>query len=159
MQGALDATGIEVRSGARCALDATLPAGEQQYRVAVQLPEAAQHLMGGIGQGDQAIAVAFGVADVDAPARGINISYLQAQAFAEAQAHAVEDEEEHPVAEDAGGFEDALDLAHADDVGQALDFGRLDQPRRCPGFAQDVLVVELEAVQVELDGAPGVRSQ
>ena len=115
--------------------------------------------MGGVWQGNEAIPVAFGVADVDAPAFRINIPDLQAQPFSQAQAHAVEDEEEHPVAEDAGGLDDALHLADADNVGQALYFGRFDKPRRHPRFAQHMLGVELETVQVELDGTPGVRGE
>ncbi len=159
MQGALHAAGIHVRSGACSAFDAALAAGKQQYRVAVQLPEAAQHLMGGVGQGDEAVAVAFGVADVNPLAHGVDVAYLQAQPFSEAQAHAVEDEEEYPVAENAGGAKDAPRFFDGDDVGQALNLGRFDQARCHPGFAQDVLVVELEAVQVELDGTPGVRGE
>ncbi len=125
----------------------------------MQLPEAAQHLMRCIGQGDEAIPVAFGVADVDAPAHGVNVAHLQPQPFAQSQAHAVEDEEEHPVADDAGGGEQAAAFFDRDDVGQALGLGRFDQPWRDPGLTQDVLGVELEAVQVELDCAPGVRGQ
>ncbi len=47
----------------------------------MQLPEAAQQSMSGIGQRDEAVAVAFGVADVDAPAHGVNVSHLQAQVW------------------------------------------------------------------------------
>ena len=72
----------------------------------MHVPETAQQLMGGLRQRDQAIPIALGVADMDAPARAIDIADLQAQPFTESQSQAVEREEEHPVAEDAGGGED-----------------------------------------------------
>lgn len=42
---------------------------------------------------------------------------------------------------------------------QPLALRRLDEAGRPPGFLQHVLVVELQAVEVELDRAPGVRGQ
>ena len=96
---------------------------------------------------------------MDPPAHGVNAACLKPQPFSEAQAEAVEDEEEYAVAEDAGGAKDAPRFFDGDDAGQTLNLGRFDQARCHPGFAQDVLVVKLEAVQVKIDCAPGVRSQ
>ena len=119
-------------------------------------PETAQQLMGGLRQRNQAIPIALGIANVYAPARGIDITDLQAQPFTESKSQAVEREEEHPVTEYTGGGEDPPGLLNGDDVGQALGLGRLDQAGRHPGFAQDVFVVELQPVQVQLDRTPGV---
>ena len=44
-----------------------------------------------------------------------------------------------------------------DDVGQASRLGWLDKMGHDPGFAQHMHGEALQAVQVEFDGAPGVR--
>lgn len=64
---------------------------------------------------------------------------------------------EHPVSDDAGGGEQPSGLLDGDDVGQTLGPRRFDQAGRDPGFLQGMRVVELQAVQVELDRAPRVR--
>ncbi len=46
-----------------------------------------------------------------------------------------------------------------DDVGQPLGARWLDQVNRHPGFFQHMLVEELEAIQVEFDGTPGVGAE
>lgn len=112
--------------------------------------------MGGLRQGNEAIAIALRIADVHPPANGIDVPDLKAQALAQAQAEAVEGEEQDAVAGDAGGGEEALSLGNGDDVGQALSARRLDQTGGDPGLVQDVGVVELEAIQIELHGTPGV---
>ena len=125
----------------------------------MDLPEAAQQLQGRLRQRHEAILVALGIADMHPRAFGIDIAHLQSQAFAQAQAQTVEREKEHPVTERAGGGEDALGLLHRDDVRQTLGLGRFDQTGSHPGFAQDMGEVELEAVQIEFDRAPGMRGQ
>ena len=84
------------------ARQAARPVGKQQLRVAMGLPESAQHVKGNIGQGNQPVAVAFGVTNVHTVAISINVTHLQCQAFAQAQAHAVQSEEKYPVAQNAG---------------------------------------------------------
>ena len=54
----------------------------------------------------------------------------------------------------AGRRKQRLSLFDGDDVGQALDLGRFDEVGHGPGFAQHVLGVELETIQIELNGAP-----
>ncbi len=56
---------------------------KQQFGVAVDLPEFAQHTQGRIGQGHQAVAVALGVADVYASPSAIDITHAQGQPFAQ----------------------------------------------------------------------------
>ena len=113
--------------------------------------------MSGLRQRDEAIPIAFGVADMHAPACHIDVADLKPQSFAQAQSQAVEGEVEHPVTDDAGGCEQPPGLVDRDDVRQALGPGWLDQTGRDPGLAQDMRVVELQPVQVELDRTPGVR--
>ena len=109
----------------------------------MHLPEAAQQLQRDVRQRHQAIPVAFGVADVHAPAWGVDIANLQAQPFAEAQSQTIEREEKDPVADDVGGVEDAPAFLDGDDVGQALTLGGLDQAGGDPGLAQNMGVVKL----------------
>ena len=159
MQGGLHAATIQRRGGARGAGQSALPVGEKQDRIAVGGPEAAQQRVRGGRQRHEAIPVAFGVAHMHAVAHGVDVADLQAQPFAQPQAQAVEGEVEHPIAEHAGGSQQTLHFGHRDDVRQALALGRLDDAGRPPGFLQDVLGVELQAIQVELDGAPGVGAE
>lgn len=121
--------------------------------------EAAQELKGCLGQRYEAIPVAFGVAYMDAGARGVDVADLQPQPFAQTQAEAVEGKEEYAVAENTGGGKDAPGLFDGDDVRQALTLGRFDQAGRNPGFLQDVLGVELQAVEVEFDCGSGMCAQ
>ena len=123
----------------------------------MDLPEAAQQLMGRVRQRDEAIPVALGVADVHACACRIDIAHLQSQPFAQAQSQAVEREEEHPVTHHAGGGKQPPGLGDGDDVGQPLALRGLDQAGRYPRLAQHMGVVELQPIQVELDRTPRVR--
>ena len=59
--------------------------------------------MGRLWQRNKSIPVAFGVADMHAPAWRVDIADLKSQSFAKAQAHAVEREEKDPVTDDASG--------------------------------------------------------
>ena len=82
----------------------------------MDLPEAAQELMGRLRQRHQAILVALGVTDVYAPACTIDVADLQPQPFPEAQSEAIEREEEHAVAEHACAGDDPLGLLDRDDA-------------------------------------------
>jgi len=53
-------------------------------------------------------------------------------------------------------IEDGLGLLNADDVGQAAGLGWADEAGHLPGLTQHVQGEEFEAVQIELDAAPGV---
>lgn len=125
--------------------------------VAVQGPKAAQHRQGRLGQGHQPVAVALGVTHLDARALGVTVGHGQSQALTQAQAQDVEGEEQHPVVEHAGVVQDDLDLGIADDVGPARDLGWEYDARHRPRLAQHVFGEELQAVQIELDAAPGMR--
>lgn len=62
---------------------------EQQHGIAMHLPEAAQQVQRRIRQVNEAVRVAFGVADMHPLAVDIDITHLQAQAFfAESQTQA-----------------------------------------------------------------------
>jgi len=58
--------------------------GKQQFWVAVGLPEEAQHVKGGVGQGNQPGAVVFRVTNVNAVAHCVNVGQFQVQTFAQA---------------------------------------------------------------------------
>ena len=103
MQGGLYAAAIHVRGGGGRAFQTAVAAGEEQYRVAMHPPEASQQLMGRVWQRNETIPVAFGVADMHAPAWRVDIADPQSQPFAKTQAHAVEREKEDPVTDDARG--------------------------------------------------------
>ena len=60
------------------------------------------HTIRARSQGYEAVAVAFGVADVHTRPCGIHIAHLQAQPFAQTQAEAIEGGEEHAVAQHTG---------------------------------------------------------
>lgn len=137
-------------------LQTPMAIGEEQFGVAMNLPEAPQGGESGFWQGNEAIPVAFGIANVHPLASRIDVADLQRQPFAQAQAQTVQGEIEHPIAQRAGRSKEALGFVDRDNVGQPLCLGRLDQMGHHPGLAQDVGGVKLEAIQVQLDGAPGV---
>ena len=97
-------------------------------------PESTQDLQGGCWQGNQAVFIALGIANMYALPLGIDIADLQAQGFAETQAHAVEHEEEYFVAQGIAGGDDAAHFIGGDDIRQALGLGRLDQIYMLPRF-------------------------
>ena len=79
--------------------------------------------MGGLRQGHKAIPVALGIADMHAHAHRINIADLQPQLFAQAQAQVIEDEDEHPVTEHAGGRDGRGKPVHSPIIERATDCG------------------------------------
>lgn len=66
-------------------LQAAVAVREQQHRVAMDLPEAAQYPKGGRRQRHEAVYVALRVADMHARTGGIDVARLQPHPFAEAQ--------------------------------------------------------------------------
>ena len=140
-----------VGRGARCPLQTAVAIRKQQHRVAMHVPEALQGLVCRLRQRNETIPVALGIADVHAPACGIDIPHLQSQSFAQAQGQAIEREEEHPLTQNAGGGEYPLGLLDGDDVRQALSPGRLDQTGGHPRLTQHVCVIKLQPVQAKFD--------
>jgi len=94
---------------------------------------------------------------IHAYALAIDVTHRQRQPLAQAQAHAVQREEEHPVAEHPRRADQSPHQCHADDVWQAADLGRANEIGHRPGFAQHMLGKELQPVQIELDPAPRMR--
>jgi len=138
-------------------LQAAVAIREQQLGIAVHLPEAAQQAKCSIRQGSETVFIALGIADMDAPAIGVNIAHLETQAFTQAQAKAVDGEIEDPVTDCQGRHEQPLGFFDGDDIRQALGLWWLDETNVLPGLMQHMGVVEFQAVKIELDGAPGVR--
>lgn len=101
--------------------------GEQQHRIAMHLPEAAQADQRRGRQRYQAVFVALGIANMHPLPRGIDIGHRQTQAFAEAQSQAVKREKEYPVTESMGHREQPPGFLNGDNIRQALCPWRLDQ--------------------------------
>ena len=60
MQGLLHGAPVQRRACVAGAAQATLAVGEQQLRIAMRLPESAQHAKGDLRQGHKPVTVAFG---------------------------------------------------------------------------------------------------
>lgn len=157
-QGGLHPTAIQRRAGAVRRAQATVAIGKEQLGMAVQLPELPQGRQRCLGQGHEAIPVALGIADLDTHPGRVHVADLERQPLTQPEPEAVDGEVEHPVTQGARGTEQPLRFLHRHDVGQALGFGWLDQIGHHPGLLQDVRGVELEPVEIEFDGAPGVGS-
>ena len=82
----------------------------------MHLPELAQQIQCRSRQRNQAIPIAFGIADVHPPTRAIDIADLQAQPLAQTQPQTVQSEEEHPVTEGTGGRKQPPGFTNRDDV-------------------------------------------
>ena len=113
------------------------------------LPETAKKSVGGHRQRHQAILVALGIAQMNAPANPINVGDRQPQPFSQTEAETVEREEKDAVTEYPCRPENPLGLLDGDDVRQALRPRWLNQSRRHPGLLQHVLVVKLEPVKIK----------
>jgi len=122
-------------------------------------PEAAQQIPRDIRQWDKTVFVALGIADMDALTLSIDVTYFQAQAFAESQAETIDGEIEDPVAQLVRRLKQPSRFLNGDDVRQPFGTRGLDQINRHPGFFQHMLVEEFEALQIELDGTPGVGAE
>jgi hypothetical protein len=157
-QGGLHPAAIQRRAGAVRRAQAAMAIGKEQLGMAVQLPELPQGRQRCLGQGHEAIPVALGIADLDTHPGRVHVADLERQPLTQPEPEAVDGEVKHPVTQGARGTEQPLRLLHRHDVGQALGFGWLDQIGHHPGFLQDVRGVELEPVEIEFDGAPGVGS-
>ena len=113
----MHAAAVQGSGGAAGRLQAALAIGKQQHRVTMGLPETAQQRQRRLRQRNQTVLIALGIADMHAPALGIDIAHLQAQAFTESQAKTVEGDKEDPVTEGAGRQEEALGFLNGDDIG------------------------------------------
>ena len=159
MQSGWHTAPIQGRGGTRCPFQAAVAVGKEQHRVAMHRPEAAQPIQRDRRQRDETILVALRIADRHPLARGIDVADLKTQALAEAQAKTVGGEIEDPVTEGTGLQEQPLGLLDGEDIGPALGLRRLDPIPVHPGLVPHMAVEKLQAVQVELDRAPGMAVQ
>lgn len=119
-------------------------------------PQGAQCLIGEIWQRHQAILMSLATTDMDSFALAVDIPHLQRQPLAQAQSHPVGRQEKNPLAQFACGADQLLDLGQGEDIGKRLNIWGLDHLNPLPIAFQDVLPEELQAIAVDLDGAPGV---
>ena len=89
----------------------------------------------------------------------IPIAHFKIPPFAKAPAQAVDGEIADSVTARQSRPEEPFGFIDGDDIRQALRLWRLDQVEVLPGLVQHGGVVELKAVPIELDGAPGGRVQ
>ena len=127
LEGLLHATAIQRQVDTGGVLQATMAVGEEQAWMMVYAPEAAQQVECPLGQRDQAVFVAFGVAHMHALTVGVDIADLQAQALTEPQTETVQGKEEDLVAQDGGCGEHLPYLFNRKDVWNSRGFGWLDQ--------------------------------
>lgn len=122
-------------------------------------PELPQHPEGFVRQRHQPVLVALGITNMDPHLVRVNIADSEPDAFAKTQPHAVAGEKEDFVAQDRGCGKQLPHLCGGKDIGDSGYLGRLDQGDIFPGFVQYPGVEELQAIEVELDRAPGMRIQ
>ena len=156
LHGRLSAAAIHVGSGIANLRRRTGGTGEQESWVSVFAPQSAQSAAGEVGQWHQAVLVALAAADMDLVALGIDIADFKSQGFTQAQTHGVGSQEEHAVAQFAGGADQAFDFGEGEDIRQCLELGGLDNPDPGPVAFEDMFVEELQAVAVNFYGTPGV---
>lgn len=98
----------------------------------------------------------FATPDVDLAVGPVDVTDLQRQCFAEAQPHRVGHQQEHAIAQFAGRADQLLDLGAGENIGKGLDARRLDQIEPGPIALEDMLPEALQAIAVDLHGAPGM---
>lgn len=86
---------------------------------------------------------------------GIDIAGLQPDSFSKAQAQGIGGEEENPVTQLSRGADQLLELPYRENIRDPGSLRRFDQGDVLPGLAQHSGVKELQAIEVELDRAPG----
>jgi len=89
-----------------------MPVGKEQHRVAVGLPETAQHLQGVLRQRHKTVAIASGITNLHPHPIRINIPDLQAQP------QAIQSEEKYPVTQHPCGRKNLLRLRHGNNIRQ-----------------------------------------
>lgn len=96
-EGALECGAAHRFGGGGSALAVVAFGREEQRGMAMGLPELAQQFERALRQGDVAIAIAFGAANVQEHPFGIDVADLQAQAFSQAQAAGVKGGQTDPM--------------------------------------------------------------
>ena len=89
----------------------------------------------------------------------VDVADGEPDAFAKAQAHAVAGKEEDLIAQDPGCGKQLPHLLDGENIRNSGCLGRFDQRDILPRLVQYPGVEEFQAVEVELDRAPGVRVQ
>ena len=131
---------------------------KDQRGMTMPAPLAAQYGEGEVGQDDEAIVVAFAVADMQTHVCCVDVGDGEAEGFAQAQAHAVGDEPEGLIAMASGAADEAGDFIAGEDIGQGTNARWLDHVDPREGLTEHVLVEEADAVTIDFDGAEGWES-
>jgi len=89
---------------------------EQQMRMTMGRPEPTQDLPGLLRKRHRTVLVALATADVHAPTRGIDVTELQLQAFAQAKTQTVDREKIDSVTQLARGIDQLESLLDRQDI-------------------------------------------
>ncbi len=148
LQAALAHGGVAARGGG-------VRAGEEPSGVAVGAPVGAQQRQAALGQGDVAVLVALGVAEVQQLALAVDVADLQADAFLQPQPAGVDGGQADAIRRAVHTGQDLTDLGGTKHRRQFLLVGRADQVEGGPVAPQGVLEEELDAAQRQGRGAAG----
>jgi hypothetical protein len=118
-------------------------------------PESPQRAEGEIRHWHEAIFIAFGLTDVDVVMLGIDVGDGEVQGLADTQTHGEGGEDEDLEAKFAGGVDQAKDFVAGQEIGQDTFLRRFNQVEPVSFLAEDVVVEELQAIAIDLDGRPG----
>ena len=98
----------------------------------------------------------FASTDMHLFALAVDIAYLQCQGFAQAQAHRVGCQQKHPVAQFTRGADQLLDFTDGENIRQGAYLRGFDHLNPLPVAFEDVFEEKLQAITIDLDGAPGM---
>ena len=109
-KGALKSRAAHRFGGGGSALAMVAFGGEEQRGMFVGSPLFAQELESALRQGDVPIAIAFGLADVQKHAAGVDVGHGDAQAFAQAQTAGIDGGQTNAMVQSRDGGEDVADF-------------------------------------------------
>ena len=129
---------------------------EQPPRVTMPAPQRPQCLVGQIGQRHQPILVALAAMGMHLSIGAVDVAHLQRQGFPETQAHRVGDQQEYPIAQLTSGADQLFYLGASENIQEGLGSGCLDEIEPGPVAFEYMFSEALQAIAVDLHGAPGV---
>ncbi len=125
----------------------------------VHAPEISQDMQRVVRQRHQPVLVALGVAKMNPHVDGVDIANGQTDSFAKVQPHAVGGKEKDFVAQPVGCGKQPAQLLDGQNIRDPGCLWWFDQGNVLPGFVYYPGVEKLQAIQIELDCAPGMVFQ
>ena len=144
-EGALDTAFGHGSLGLLGSLAISAQGGEEEARMAVGYPVAAEQVEGGLGKRDVAIFGPFSTVDMDHHAGGVDVGDFEMEAFVKSEAAGVYGGEIGIVLEGFDAGQNAADFFHAQD-GRKSSFGLgSEDAEDVPVALEDVLIEEAYA--------------